>query len=394
MTVRVTPWKPGPGGEKRWMVDVRTTRADDTKARDRKVIVGTRTAARGWGDRRQAVLLGELRAPVREVDPPEDVGPRAVLTVAEWVPKMERHYQAAKRSSADSAMSLLQTHVVQLVGEVPLDGLRQSLVDELEATWRKGGYRELRRDRIIQPTDSRKTINNRRMVLLSMLAYAIECSDESGLTAMPCKIKLAKVDAQKAPPFYEVEQYTVMAKAAAQMKDPRALVIVLLGGEAGLRVGEMMALKWSDVNYRARRLTIRASVYQRTVTERFEDVVKGGLEKPIPMSKRLFASLRRLERTKNGDYVLQSDGEPMSWRALAWVIMRVERSVGMPETGRAHVLRHTYCSHLAQAGVPARTIQEMGRHADLTTTMRYMHLAKDAKENAVRDLEKLRAAQR
>jgi integrase len=232
------------------------------------------------------------------------------------------------------------------------------------------------------------------MVLLSMLAYAIECSDESGLTAMPCKIKLAKVDAQKAPPFYEVEQYTVMAKAAAQMKDPRALVIVLLGGEAGLRVGEMMALKWSDVNYRARRLTIRASVYQRTVTERFEDVVKGGLEKPIPMSKRLLASLRRLERTKNGDYVLQSDGEPMSWRALAWVIMRVERSVGMPETGRAHVLRHTYCSHLAQAGVPARTIQEMGRHADLSTTMRYMHLAKDAKENAVRDLEKLRAAQR
>ena len=393
MSVRVTPWKPGPGGEKRWMVDVRATRADRSKVRDRKVLVGTRSAAKGWGDRRQAVLLGEIHAPAPEATR-DEAEPKPVLTIAKWAPKMVRYYQGAKRSAADTALGLLNVHVVPHVGHLRLDQLRQSVMDELEAAWRRGGYPELKRDRLIKPTNSRKSINNRKMVVISMLSYAMECPDESGLTAMPCKIKLDKVDGQKAPTFYEVEAYSRIAKAAAEMADPRALAIVVLGGEAGLRVGEMMALKWSDVNYRARRLTIRASVYQRTVAERFEDVVKGGLEKPIPMSKRLVASLRRLERTRQGYYVLQSDGAPMSWRALAWVIMRVERSAGMPATGRAHVLRHTYCSHLAQAGVPARTIQEMGRHADLSTTMRYMHLAKDAKENAVRDLEKLRASQR
>jgi len=58
--------------------------------------------------------------------------------------------------------------------------------------------------------------------------------------------------------------------------------------------------------------------------------------------------------------------------------------------GATHILKHTFLSHLAMAGVPARTAQEMGRHADLATTMRYMHLAKDAKEDAAKALAKLR----
>jgi integrase len=375
------------------MVDVRTRRADGGKVRDRKIVEGPQTMARQWGERRQAVLLGELRAPEpTKIEAENDGEPKKVMTVAQWAPLMERHYQGKKQSAIDSAMGILWTHIVQRVGHLRLDQIRQSVMDALEATWRTGGYTEIKRDRAIKPTRSRKTINNRKMVVLTMLKYAIDCADESGLAAMPCRIKLAKVDAQKVPRFYEVETYEQIVEGAAKMRDPRALAIVLLGGEAGLRVGEMMALKWPDVSYRSRRVTIRASLYQRTVDQTFEDATKGGLEKPIPMSRRLVAAMRKLERIKNGDHVLQSEGKAMTWRAVTWIMKKIERAVGLPETGALHVLRHTYCSHLAQAGVPARTIQEMGRHADLSTTMRYMHLARDAKENAIERLDKLRAS--
>jgi len=50
--------------------------------------------------------------------------------------------------------------------------------------------------------------------------------------------------------------------------------------------------------------------------------------------------------------------------------------------GQIHILRHTFCSHLAMRGVPAKVIQELAGHADLTTTMRYMHLAKGSKDAA------------
>src|SRR5438046_10505745 len=51
-----------------------------------------------------------------------------------------------------------------------------------------------------------------------------------------------------------------------------------------------------------------------------------------------------------------------------------------------HMLRHTFCSHLAMRGAPARAIQELAGHQDLTTTQRYMHLSPAALDNAIRRL--------
>ncbi|MGD0527383.1 MAG: tyrosine-type recombinase/integrase [Polyangiaceae bacterium] len=53
-----------------------------------------------------------------------------------------------------------------------------------------------------------------------------------------------------------------------------------------------------------------------------------------------------------------------------------------PAAGRLHVLRHTFGSRLAIAGAPARAMQEAAGHADLSTTMRYMHLAPAAPRRA------------
>src|SRR5207253_1359453 len=60
-----------------------------------------------------------------------------------------------------------------------------------------------------------------------------------------------------------------------------------------------------------------------------------------------------------------------------------KRSAGLSEQG-VHILRHTFCSHLAMRGAPARAIQELAGHADLSTTQRYMHLSPAATEDAIR----------
>ena len=49
--------------------------------------------------------------------------------------------------------------------------------------------------------------------------------------------------------------------------------------------------------------------------------------------------------------------------------------------------RHTFCSHLAMRGAPARAIQELAGHPDLTTTQRYMHLSPAALDSAIRLLD-------
>jgi site-specific recombinase XerD len=52
-----------------------------------------------------------------------------------------------------------------------------------------------------------------------------------------------------------------------------------------------------------------------------------------------------------------------------------------------HILRHTFCSHLAMRGAPVRAIQELAGHRDLSTTQRYMHLSPAAIDSAIRLLE-------
>jgi site-specific recombinase XerD len=55
--------------------------------------------------------------------------------------------------------------------------------------------------------------------------------------------------------------------------------------------------------------------------------------------------------------------------------------------GGVHILRHTFCSHLAMRGAPARAIQKLAGHEDLSTTQRYIHLSPAAIESAIRLLD-------
>lgn len=67
-------------------------------------------------------------------------------------------------------------------------------------------------------------------------------------------------------------------------------------------------------------------------------------------------------------------------------VRRAARCAGISGNG-VHRLRHTFCSHLAMRGAPARAIQELAGHQNLGTTERYMHLSQSAIEGAIRLLE-------
>jgi site-specific recombinase XerD len=90
--------------------------------------------------------------------------------------------------------------------------------------------------------------------------------------------------------------------------------------------------------------------------------------------------------------VLCVDGEPLSQKVVRGYCLRTARRGKLAKAG-VHILRHTFCSHLAMRGAPARAIQELAGHADLSTTQRYMHFSPAAVEGAIRLLEPAQALQ-
>jgi integrase len=80
------------------------------------------------------------------------------------------------------------------------------------------------------------------------------------------------------------------------------------------------------------------------------------------------------------------DAKPLTPRIVSDHVRRSARRAKLARVG-AHVLRHTFCSHLAMRGAPARAIQELAGHSELGTTQRYMHLSPAALEAAIKLLD-------
>jgi site-specific recombinase XerD len=96
-------------------------------------------------------------------------------------------------------------------------------------------------------------------------------------------------------------------------------------------------------------------------------------------------------RHLRGPYVFcQPDGQPLTASMTEHRLSRAVSRAGISrEQGRItwHDLRHTYGSHLAMRGVPLKVIQELMGHATIEMTMRYAHLAPEARESAVQQLD-------
>jgi integrase len=203
---------------------------------------------------------------------------------------------------------------------------------------------------------------------------------------MPCTVKLLPVP-NGSTAFYDFDEFERIVEAA-RVLDPRTHLIILLGGEAGLRCGEMIALEWTDVDLVNRQLTVSRSDWNGQVT-----TPKGGRPRHVPLTKRLASALSEHRHLRSTRVLCQDDNEPLTRQIVQTRAKRAARRAGVlrgsTKSGGAgvHILRHTFCSHLAMRGAPARAIQELAGHADLSMTQRYMHLSPAALDAAIRLLE-------
>lgn len=150
--------------------------------------------------------------------------------------------------------------------------------------------------------------------------------------------------------FLDFDDYQGLVNAAKSW-DASAHLVVLLGGDAGLRCGEMMALRWEDVNLKKRQLRIQRSDWKGHVTS-----TKGGRVRYVPMTARLAGALQGHRHLRSELVLCQDDGLALTQKIVQVYVRRVGRRALVPKVG-VHMLRHTFCSHLAMRGAPARAIR-------------------------------------
>jgi site-specific recombinase XerD len=101
------------------------------------------------------------------------------------------------------------------------------------------------------------------------------------------------------------------------------------------------------------------------------------------MTDALLAALQGHRHLRGECVLCLDDGSPVPGHTLRDWLEAAQRRAGLAVMGSLHKLRHTFCSHLAMRGAPAKAIQELAGHQSLSTTLRYMHLSPSALDSAI-----------
>jgi integrase/recombinase XerC len=150
----------------------------------------------------------------------------------------------------------------------------------------------------------------------------------------------------------------------------RALLEVIYS--SGLRVSELVSLNWTDVDPELELIRVRG---------------KGGKERIVPIGKKALAALDsyraripELCRARLHDpraVFLNRRGDRLSTRTVGRLVDRYILQSGIATKASPHALRHSFATHLLNAGADLRAIQELLGHSSLSTTQKYTHLNLD-----------------
>jgi integrase len=349
MSVTVREYKNGG-----WMVDVRTRLADGHWYRERRrLTITSKSAAHRWGQDRERHLL--------QHGPPQKK--KEVPTLEEFAPKFLEGYARADRhkpSGVASKESILRIHLIPALGSHKLDAITNAQVQQLK---------------LHLTAKAAKTVNNVLTVLNVVLKAAV---DLGVIDRLPCSIRLVPVEHRDAA-FHDFDAYERLLDAADAI-DWRTYLIVLLGGEGGLRVGEIVALKWADIDLERRQISVRHSDWQGQLT-----TPKNGRGRFVAMTERVAVALRKHRHLRSSRVLYKDDGGPIT-RQGAWSRVRYAAHRANVPTG-VHILRHSFCSHLVMRGAAMRSVQELVGHQSLAMTQRYSHLSPAALIDTIRLLD-------
>lgn len=330
-------------GERHFQYDFRLTMPDGTVYRERRKARGATsvTAARQIGLRRLQEVL--RNGPPKPVEP----APTRVPTFAEYGPEWLQAARAERqRSSTLIAKEVkLRCHVLPLLGNLRLDQVNDQTFEKIK--------RE--REHL-----SAGTVN---CILDTVLAMLRRVQARYNLT-LP---KFTRLPVERKVRWYTPDELEQLLECAGTFS-PTVELYILLTGEGGLRVGELCALRWIDVDFKTGIVHVR-----RGVVRGKEGPTKSGKERQVPMSDRLRRALQQHHAKAHATRVLtRDDGADLNSEDVRRGLERVAKYAGVPVHG-PHALRHCFGSRLMLNGAGAHVVMELLGHAKLATTQIYVH---------------------
>ena len=294
------------------------------------------------------------------------------LTVKELLAHWQAENSHIKPTSRERYRALIQQHIEPELGAQRVCDLTEeklnSFVDRKLKSGRLDGKGGL----------APKTVNDICVIVRSALKLARRKFRYNGEE----EIRAPAVKQRRIETFSGWECCRISAEILRKPSVENLAYLLCL--ETGIRLGEVCALQWSDIDFSGGTVHIQRTAYRINYGGRTELVIQTPKsecsERVIPLTAKMLSLLRPL---KTSGYLLTGSDRPMEPRTLQYRFRRFLERLEIP-VRNFHILRHSCATRCIEYGMDIKSLSEILGHADVQTTLRmYVHPSMESKRSAL-----------
>ena len=283
-----------------------------------------------------------------------------------------------KAASYTSYRNLLNNHIYPEFGGIRYTALTKQMLNrymsELLVSGREDGSGGL----------SVKTVRDVIVVLKSVCSYA---HNEYNFSNPAENIKLPRIEKNSDEQAVLDKYERIRLKQYLMYNPDRTNIGILLCLYTGLRIGELCALKWQDIDFQNEQISVTKTIQRISYDDGTTEIVVGSPKsvtsvRDVPIPEFVCKELIKFKGSAHS-YILSGYGTPVEPRTMQNRFKSVLKQCGIRDMN-FHSLRHTYATMCVEKGFDPKALSELLGHADVSITMnRYVHSSAEIKRKYV-----------
>lgn len=307
------------------------------------------------------------------------------MTCKSWLNEWLNNYvkTANKPRTYERYSQIVKVHILPLLGDYELIDLTPIVLQKFISTLFNGGNK--RTGKGLSPNFVKSVI--------SVLQNSLKTAHILGLIPeyTADKIKRPKIVEKQVECFSVAEQKKIEQYVLESKKSKLKGIVLCL--YTGLRIGELLALTWDDIDFQKGRLAVTKTCHDGNVNGKHCIIVDTPKTETsyryIPLSKPLLAILKDLKKESESNYVVSDKADPVFVRSYQRTFELLLKRLNIPHKG-FHALRHTFATRAIECGMDVKSLSEILGHKNATITLnRYAHSLWEHKSEMMDKLGKL-----
>ena len=299
----------------------------------------------------------------------------------EWLIQWLENYirPSVKVRTYERYRIIIEQHIKEKIGGTELDNLSPFILQQFITELLQSGNRKTGKGL------SANSVN----AVISVIQGSLKTAHLLGLAAeyTADKLKRPKLKEKPVECFTLAEQKNIEQAILNGKKDKLYGIILCL--YSGLRIGELIALQWSDIDFVKGILTVSKSCHDGKDGLIIDEPKTASSRRVIPLPRQLLPILKSVKKRSNSPFVVSANGKPVSVRSYQRSFELLLKKLKIPHKG-FHSLRHTFATRALECGMDVKTLSEILGHKSPTVTLnRYAHSLMEHKADMTNRLGKL-----